>query len=75
LNHDVDGGLGRGHGLLDLVTRGDGAARAVVDHDEDREFGRLVVVEVDALADVVGELLGDGAVEGDPAVADDEGAV
>jgi hypothetical protein len=44
-------------------------------HDEDRELGGLVVVEIDALADVVGELLGDGAVEGDAAVADVERAV
>jgi len=71
----VHGGLGRGHGLLDLVTRGDGTAGRVVHDDENRELGRLVVIEGDARADVVGELLGHGAVEGDAAVADVQHAV
>ena len=75
LHDDVHGRLGGGHGLLDLVAGGDGAARGVVHDDEDRELGRLVVIEGDARADVVGELLGHGAVEGDAAVADVEHAV
>jgi hypothetical protein len=71
----VHRGLGGGHGLLDLVTRGDGTAGGVVDDDEDRELGRLVVIEGDARADVVGELLGHGTIEGDAAIADVEYAV
>ena len=75
LHDDVDRRLGGGHGLLDLVAGGDRAARGVVHDDEDRELGRLVVIEGDARADVVGELLGHGAVEGDTAVADIQHAV
>ena len=75
LHDDVHRRLGSGHGLLDLVAGGDGAARRVVDDDEDRELGRLVVIEGDPRADVVGELLGHGAVEGDAAVADVQHAV
>jgi hypothetical protein len=75
LHDDVHRSLGGGHGLLDLVAGGDGTARGVVHDDEDRELGRLVVIEGDARADVVGELLGHGAVEGDAAVADIQHAV
>ena len=75
LHDDVHRRLGGGHGLLDLVAGRDGASRGVVHDDEDRELGRLVVVEGDARADVVGELLGHGAVEGDAAVAEVEHAV
>ena len=75
LDDDVHGGLGGGHGLLDLVAGGDRTARGVVDHDEDRELGRLVVIERDARADVIGELLGHGAVERDAAIADVQHAI
>ena len=75
LDDDMDRGLGGGHGLLDLVAGGDGAAGGVVDDDEDREFGRLVVIEGDARADVVGELLGHGTIEGDAAIADIQDAI
>ena len=75
LDDDVDRRLGGGHGLLDLVTGGDGTAGGVIDDDEDREFGRLVVIEGDARADVVGELLGHGTIEGDAAIADIQDAI
>ena len=75
LHDDVHRRLGGGHGLLDLVAGGDGTARGVVHDDEDRELGGLVVIEGDARADVVGQLLGHGAVEGDAAIADVEHAI
>ena len=75
LDDDVYRRLGGGHGLLDLVAGGDGTAGGVVDDDEDWELGRLVVIEGDARADVVGELLGHGPVEGDAAIANIQDAI
>ena len=75
LHDDEDRRLGGLHGLEHHVARHHGTARRAVDDDEDRGFAIEGVVEGDATADELGELVVDAAVERDAAVGDVQDAV